>query len=331
MEAVVDPTYDSSHLTQGFAGSFAYDAIKELNASFARTQGVVEATDATPNAIVLSLPIPGASVTDPQAAIMDVIGRFNYLGPRDPNDPLASDVLGMYGGIEGVAPAPGNPPADLNFFLFIQPNGAHPWVEGGVVIGDTYYRYETAESGEVVVTAYPFEVGLCRLQEAQYGAQPRGPGGWKNMTKADRRAYKKGVKEQKKLGRAQKREEAKTRKELRKEEKEARKGGARRRQLTKLQGEGHGHGHGLAAHAHHDGHAHDDHHEVIHRQLQTGLPLLVFMDWAPPNGIYNPWNGGRPINISQCSLTSAVQNQIISALEEDFAPFNIAVRAACCG
>ena len=44
---------------------------------------------------------------------------INYLGPADPNT-LTSTLLGMYGAVDGVPHAPGSPPADLNFFLYIE-------------------------------------------------------------------------------------------------------------------------------------------------------------------------------------------------------------------
>lgn len=312
--------YDSSNTSSPvYSLDFNYGLVKNMSEKFVATQGAVQANSAAPNTILLRLPIPLASAANPEAAIMDLVGRFNYLGPADPSD-VTSTVLGMYGGIEGVEPAPGSPAADLNFYLFIEPDPANQWVEGGAVIGDTYYRFETID-GAVIITAFPFEVGLCRLQQA--GAAPvPGPGGWKNMTKAERRQYKQAVKEQKKLGRAQKRADAKDARAQKKVDKGGKRHQLRQRQLAKPAPQ--------QEHQHHQhaNHAHDDHAHVMHRHLQTGR-LLVLLDFAPPSGFYRPWNQGNSISIVQCPatvFTAPLQDQILTNVREDFAPFNIEVR-----
>lgn len=44
---------------------------------------------------------------------------INYFGPADPYDPT-STLMSIYGTVQGVAPAPGNLPANLNFFLYVE-------------------------------------------------------------------------------------------------------------------------------------------------------------------------------------------------------------------
>lgn len=218
------------------------------------------------------------------------MGRFNYLGPADMNDP-GSALLGMYGLVEGVAPAPGQPPADLNFLLFVNP--IEQTVEGGVVLGDIFYKFETVE-GEVVITAFPFEVGLCRLEAPDARPQP-GPGhgkpSWKDMAKEEHRAHRQDVKKQRRIARDAKRENAKRAREEKREQKRARKGKDRLlvAQPAPLEEEAHDHAHD---------HPHDDHHMAMamHRQLQASR-LLVFLDFASLDGFYSFWNGGGFISI----------------------------------
>ncbi len=321
-----EPVYDTANISVPVLSTdFNYTAVEDMAQMFKATQGVVQANSLAPNTILLSLPVPGA--TNPEAAILDLVGKFNYLGPRDPDDPLSS-VLGMYGDIEGIPPAPGSPAADLNFYLFIDP--VTQWVEGGAVIGDIYYHFETLEDGALVITAYPFEVGLCRLEEARALPDP-GPGFKKNMTREEWRAYKQGVKEQKKLGREQKKADTKAAREGKREEKQE---GKTVRRLPDDHAHEHDNGHD---HGHNHGHDHHHDHAGMHRQLQTSR-LLVFIDFAPPSGLYFPWNGGNFISITQCSttvLTQAVRDQIVAGTNEDFAPFNIVVvdmdgLAPCC-
>jgi len=63
---------------------------------------------------------------------------------------------------------------------------------------------------------------------------------------------------------------------------------------------------------------------AMHRQLQASR-LLVFLDFAPPDGSYSWWNGGNPITISRCNLPQSEIDQAVAGTVEDFAPFNIEV------
>lgn len=299
-----------------YSRSFDYAAVEEMSQRFAATQGVVQASAATVSTILLRLPLP-----DSEEPTVDLIGRFHYLGPQDPSDP-SSTVLGMYGGVEGVPPAPGRPAADLNFYMHIDPRDK--WVKGGVVIGDTFFSFVTV-NGAVVITAFNYEVGLCRLEQqgggGGGGAEP-GHGVTKNMTLAERRAYRQEKMRLKKVARQERHNATKAAREEKRARKKAGGGSGwkkqRWRQLAPRQphSDAHGHGHG---------HAHD--HAAMHRQLQT-TPFLIFIDFAPPSGYYSQWNQGLPINITQCAstaLTSAVRSQIAAAVREDYAPFNVEV------
>lgn len=160
--------YDTDNLSaHACSNDFDYGAVMQMSQAFA-SQGVdSQATLASTIMLYLPQPAPAAGVaaaggeahaqTIPPT--LDLVGLINYLGPADPNDPT-STLLGMYGGITGVPPTPGNPAADLNFYLYIETDPTNQYVEGGAVIGDTYWRFETID-GQVVITAYPYEASYC--------------------------------------------------------------------------------------------------------------------------------------------------------------------------
>lgn len=273
------------------SNNFNYTAVVEMSQTF-----TVSTAQQPQNSILLKLPLPDGIIlpqatvdvaSTPEAPIVQLVGLINSLEPVEDG----SSVLVMAGMIQGLPSPTTFVSSDQNFFMFVDPTPGAEWVEGGAVIGDTYFRIEMVD-GAVVFTAYPFEVGLCRLLEA--GAVPEpGLGGLKNMTKEERRAYRQGVKELKKLGRAEKKEDAKTKRAEKREEAQEQKqakddwGKTKKRELAMPEEDHHAHVHD---HAHDHAHHHHDQ-EAMHRQLQTAGRLLVFIDFAPTSGIYNPWNG----------------------------------------
>jgi hypothetical protein len=291
---VPEYVYDASNTSLPvMSNDFDYAAVVAMNQSFAAAAANAATVE---NLIQLKLPLPEGIMMPtetmdvasiPDAPIVNLPGLINALAPIEPG----SDVLAMAGIIQGLPTPTSFVSSDHNFFMFVDP--VAQTVEGGAVVGDTYFRIEMVD-GAVVFTAFPFEVGLCRLEEARAQVES-GPGAMKNMTKAERRAYKQGVKEQKLLGRQQKKEDAKAARadkkaqaQADKEEKLANKGGGWNKAKRGLGEHGHDdHAHG---HDHHHDHDHDHDHEGMHRQLQTTGRLLVFIDFAPPSGFYNPWN-----------------------------------------
>lgn len=281
------------------SNNFNYTAVEEMSKTFS-----IFNVQQPQDLILLKLPLPDGVVlpqatvdvaSTHEAPIVQLVGLISSLAPAEDG----SSVLVMAGMIQGLPNPTTFVSSDQNFFMFVDPTPGAESVEGGAVIGDTYFRIEMVD-GAVVFTAYPFEVGLCRLLEA--GAVPEpGPGGLKNMTKEERRAYRQGVKEQKKLGRQQKKEDAKTKRAEKREEAEERKqakgdwGKTKKRELAVPEDDHHAHAHADAhdhAHDHdHDhahGNAHHHDHESVHRQLQTAGRLLVFIDFAPSSGSTTP-------------------------------------------
>lgn len=88
-----------------YSTDFDFAAVEAISQRLAGTQGFVEASNVVTNTIMLRLPLPDC--TGPED-VMEVIARFNFLGPADPAD-SASTLLGMFGMIDGVPPAPGDP------------------------------------------------------------------------------------------------------------------------------------------------------------------------------------------------------------------------------
>lgn len=109
-----------------YSTDFNYGAVEQISIRLASNQGVVQADDAVSDTIVLRLPAPNAAGS---YEVLSLIGRFNYIGPADPNDP-ASTLLGLYGDIEGVSAAPGDLAADLRFYIYIDPTEVVPVVAG---------------------------------------------------------------------------------------------------------------------------------------------------------------------------------------------------------
>lgn len=192
------------------------------------------------------------------------------------------------------------------------------------MLGDTYIKFETLD-GALVITSFPFEIGLCRLEaEVQGGApQPGTPGSTKQQ-----------IRQQKKLARQQKRA---ARKAARQQQRASKRANKRRLESGEHDGHEHGHGEegigiGLGEHAHGHGHNHDHFHHAhdhvaMHRELQLGR-LLVFIDTNPPDGTYGLWNSGLPVDVTPCgpAVTVDALPSILAAVREDLSPFNIEVR-----
>lgn len=311
--------YQGINISSPVYANFDFRKVQDLSLQLAATQGVVIQAAEVPDTIVLRLPTPNNDAGE----TTELVGRYHYLGPEDPRDP-ASSLLSMFGVVEGAPTAQasggGELAADLLFFMHIDPQAQ--WVEGGVVIGQTFFKFETID-GTVVITAFPVEEGLCRLEPQAHSdpvqlppvVPPPGTSP-KDMTKAERRAYRQQQRQQRKQARAAKRAANKAARLAK------RQGGKRRVQEDAAQDNEHAHD----EHAH-DGHEHDGHfHDpaAMHRQLQGGR-LLVFVDVAPPSGAYGAWGSNIVITPCDSTVVSALP-RLLAAMQEDFAPFNVEVR-----
>jgi hypothetical protein len=198
-------------------------------------------------------------------------------------------------------------------------------IEGGVVMGGFFYYFETVE-GNVLITQFPVDDGLCRFRKGSDGPDPRKY----NEAREARKAVKRAKKELKRLNRKETRQEKReqkhgveSRRALAGEEEEEKEEEQEEEMENADLHDGHNHHHHHHAHA---AHGHDD--SLEHRQLLT-VGLLIFLDLAPVSGVYQPWNGGKFITITGCptSVTEGLLSALVSAVREDFAPFNVEVRA----
>lgn len=320
---VQENIYNNANLSASvFSLDFNYTTIESW-ATMIKSSAVdqVSAQDSLPtNNIILRLPGNGDQT-------FNVIAEYMYLGSPDDGvtdqattaDAPSSSLLmtGIVGGIRDI-----NLAEDHTFHWFL--DMAAQTMEGGVVMGGFYYKFETIE-GAVVITQFDVDEGLCRLRKGSDGSNPPKYNEAKEARKAAKRA-KMELKRQ-------------NRKEKRQEKREQKHGGGGRRALAVEEKQEEKEMTGEAAfddgHDHHDHHHHHDMHAAIrqhedhldHRQLQT-VGLLIFLDTAPVSGVYQPWNGGRSITITSCptTVTVGLLPALRSAVREDFAPFSVEVR-----
>jgi hypothetical protein len=298
-----------------FSDDFNYATIADMTP---RSINSINAQNSpSDNKIVLRLPINGDKT-------FSVTAEYFYLGTPDDTEATVAEnsVLLMTGVVDGVRDL--NLAEDHTFHWFI--DTVAKTIEGGVVMGGFFYKFETVE-GNVLITQFPVDDGLCRFEKGTDGPDPPKY----NEAREARKAVKRAKKELKRLNRKEKRQEKReqkhgveSRRALAGEEEEEEKEEEQEEEMENADlHDGHNHHHHHHAHA---AHGHDD--SLEHRQLQT-VGLLIFLDLAPVSGVYQPWNGGKFITITGCptSVTVGLLPALVSAVREDFAPFNVEVRA----
>lgn len=177
--AVQENIYNNANISAVmFSDNFNYATIANMTPTSINSINVQDSP--SDNKIVLKLPVNGDET-------FSVIAEVLYLGTPDDIEATVADtsLLLMTGIVSGVR--------DLNVaedhtFLWWADTAAQT-IEGRVVMGDSFYKFETVE-GKVLITQFPVDDGFCRFQKGSDGPDPPKYSEPREARKAARRARK---------------------------------------------------------------------------------------------------------------------------------------------